>query len=149
MRRARCPRIDHAGEGWVRQSDFTRDWWGQWWGTLRNRGFLLGSTLFPCAFVKRGILFLFVIRRRVANEFGDECLFTFAPVFVRDDGIVDLQCLSQSLKRTTSGESSGNVDASFAVSAFDVAKRWIEKENEIWNWDDDVEFLAASICEFR
>jgi hypothetical protein len=45
-----------------------------------------------------GYLFVFVTRKRISHESGDECVFQFAPVFVRDDGTVDADALEQAVK---------------------------------------------------
>lgn len=103
---------------------------------------------------KRGFLFLFVIRKRVANEFGDECLFTFAPVFVRSDGEIDAKCAMHSVARAaiddlTDPASPHSPPGADASQAFATAKAWLEEHADVWNWEDDVEFVAAAWCEFK
>lgn len=103
----------------------------------------------PALAGRRGFLFLFVLRSRVAREEGDECLFSFAPVFVRDDGEVDPACVQaavarQAVEGATMAEVGGDATAAFAF-----AKTHLERTADVWSWEDDVEFVGVSRCVFR
>lgn len=98
---------------------------------------------------KSGFLFVLITRRRVANEFGDECLFTFAPVFVRTDGAVDEACAQAAVSRQADPDAPPPGAIPDPDPAFQAARAHVERHAEIWNWDDDVEFASAAWCAFR
>jgi superfamily II DNA or RNA helicase len=90
-----------------------------------------------------GYLFLFVVRQRVTHEHGDECLFRSAPVFVTSNGRIDDEAASEAL--ATSGEDAGkHSNLPDSMSAFLAAKQHLETVADLWNWEDDVEFLGMS-----
>ena len=96
---------------------------------------------------RSGFLFLFVIRRRVSREDGDECLFEFRPVFVTRDGKVDEEAVGAAVHQSA--------EASPAVAhvpdpstAFRAARQHLEQTAGLWDWSDDIEFLGLSWVEF-
>ncbi len=97
---------------------------------------------------KSGTLFLFVIRHRVANEFGDECLFTFAPVFVTAEKTIDQACAAVAVAQTAASDQVATKVLPDATASFEAAKTYLESELKIWDWDSDVEFIGAAACRF-
>lgn len=94
-----------------------------------------------------GYLFVFVVRRRITREGGDECLFDFHPVFVRSDGVVDDPSARAALdhQATDTGVQHVPPDAS---AFFETAKSHLAKAVNLWDWEDDVEFVGLSFVEF-
>jgi hypothetical protein len=97
---------------------------------------------------RSGFLFVFVLRRRVSREDGDECLFEFSPVFVTDDGQIDEEALAEAVQGT--GEETGNTaePAPDPTVAFAKARKHLEETANLWGWTDDVEFVGLSRVEF-
>ena len=88
-----------------------------------------------------------MVRQRITHEHGDECLFRSTPVFVTAEGRIDDEAGSEAV--ATSGEDardqSGLPDP---TTAFNAAKQHLETVADLWNWEDDVEFLAMSWTQF-
>jgi superfamily II DNA or RNA helicase len=93
-----------------------------------------------------GFLFAFVVRQRIAHEGGDECLFQFHPVFVRADGQVDEEAVTLAVQGCSGEAASAEVPN--PEPAFRVAKQYLEQKANLWDWDEDVEFLGLSWVEF-
>jgi hypothetical protein len=91
---------------------------------------------------------VFVLRRRVTREDGDECLFEFSPVFVADDGRIDGESLTEAVRG--SGEESAKFPGSMPdpSAAFGKARKHLEETADLWEWTDDVEFVGVSRVEF-
>jgi hypothetical protein len=96
----------------------------------------------------RGFLFIFVVRQRITRENGDECLFKFEPIFVTADGRIDNETLMSATNGTSVEEHSNGTQVPDPQIAFEAAQRDIEDRLQLWDWTDDVEFLALSWVEF-
>jgi len=95
-----------------------------------------------------GFLFIFVIRRRIAREDGDEYLFELAPVFSTTEGKVDEAALGFAMRYTTgSGASAANPPDPGV--AFKAVRKHLEQKAGIWDWDEDVEFIGLSWVVFK
>jgi hypothetical protein len=90
-----------------------------------------------------GYLFLFVVRRRITREDGDECLFDFQPVFVRTDGTIDQVAAANAITKIA-GDCPMDATPADAARAFELAKAHLEQTCHLWDWNDDVEFLGMS-----
>lgn len=97
---------------------------------------------------RSGFLFVFVIRQRITREDGDECLFQFEPVFVTAQGQIDNEALASAVTGTSVEERAGETQMSDPQIAFAAAQRDVEQRLQLWDWIDDVEFLALSWVEF-
>jgi SNF2 family DNA or RNA helicase len=95
----------------------------------------------------KGYLFAFVVRRRITREDGDECLFDFQPVFVRVDGSVDEAAASAAV-RLQASESTHEQVPPDSLPFFQVAKEYLEKSGNLWDWDEDLEFIGMSVVDF-
>ncbi|MFY9558163.1 MAG: hypothetical protein WAV47_25915, partial [Blastocatellia bacterium] len=96
----------------------------------------------------RGFLFVFVVRQRITRENGDECLFQFEPVFTTADGRVDNESLALAVTGTAVEERGNETEVPDAQIAFAAAQHDVEQRLQLWDWTDDVEFLALSWVEF-
>jgi len=94
-----------------------------------------------------GILFAFVIRHRITRDDGDECLFRFEPVFVTSSGEIDEEAATQAVG-AEADELPTKPQGLQVTTAFGTAKRHLETKAQLWDWDDDVEFLGLSYVEF-
>ncbi|MEX0802238.1 MAG: helicase-related protein [Candidatus Binatia bacterium] len=94
-----------------------------------------------------GYLFVFVVRRRITREDGDECLFDFFPVFVRDDGAIDENAATSSVNLPATDASTPNAPPDIATS-FATAQNHLQTVANLWDWEEDVEFIGASRVEF-
>lgn len=94
-----------------------------------------------------GYLFIFIVRRRITREDGDECLFDFYPVFVRDDGKVDENAANASVNLHAS-EMPMRRAAPDVAPSFDTAQKHLQKVANLWDWEEDVEFIGASWVAF-
>jgi hypothetical protein len=97
---------------------------------------------------RSGFLFIFVVRRRIANETADECLFQFQPVFVRSDGQIDEEAGIAGVTQKTVENFPTPKDFPPAEPAFLAARKHLENSGNIWDWADDVEFLGMSWIQF-
>jgi hypothetical protein len=97
---------------------------------------------------RSGWLFVFIVRQRVATVHNDECLFGFQPVFVRSDGVIDDEAARSAVSRQASEPSPGKKQTG-PDEAFQQARTHLVKKLGLWDWDEDVEFLAMSWVEFR
>ena len=95
-----------------------------------------------------GYLFVFIIRKRVSLEHGDECLFEFSPVFITADGQPDEKALSAAVTRQATETSAKVAAPPDAARFFELAKRNLEERLGLWDWDDDVEFIGLSWVQF-
>lgn len=95
-----------------------------------------------------GYLFVFIIRKRVSLEHGDECLFEFCPVFITADGQPDEKALSAAVARQAADTPAKAAAPPDAARFFDLAKRHLEERLGLWDWDDDVEFIGLSWVQF-
>jgi superfamily II DNA or RNA helicase/HKD family nuclease len=95
---------------------------------------------------RSGFLFVFIVRRRITREDGDECLFQFEPIFVTAEGDVIEEAISEAVNESAIEDESGA--APNAEAAFRVAQKAIEQKVGLWDWMDDVEFLCLSWIEF-
>lgn len=98
---------------------------------------------------RSGFLFVFVIRQRITRDGSDECLFRFEPVFITREGQIDPDATMPAVS-----EVALEIDVSRCVppdssKAFEVARQFVEEQVGIWDWVDDVEFLALSWVEFK
>jgi len=96
----------------------------------------------------KGFLFLFIVRQRITREDDDECLFDFYPVFSTEDGTID-----ENAVRAAVGQQAKEADTTAIYppdpnKAFQTAKQYLEDKTELWDWNDDVEFLGMSWVEF-
>jgi len=97
---------------------------------------------------RSGFLFVFVVRQRITREDADECLFQFEPVFVTADGCIDNESLTTAVAGTSIEGHWSEVRVPDAHAAFEAAQRNVEERLQLWDWTDDVEFLATSWVEF-
>jgi ERCC4-related helicase len=97
---------------------------------------------------RSGFLFVFVIRQRITREDGDECLFQFEPVFVTAQGHVDIEALTLAVTGTSVEERTNETQVPDPQISFQSARRDVEDRLQLWDWTDDVEFLALSWVEF-
>jgi hypothetical protein len=95
-----------------------------------------------------GYLFAFVVRRRITREDGDECLFGFQPVFVRLDGTIDEGAAGAAVNHQAA-ESPSRPSPPDPSAYFEAAKLHLEKSTDLWDWDDDVEFVGLSFVSFE
>jgi hypothetical protein len=100
----------------------------------------------PCT----GFQLHFIIRERILREDHEEFLFTFCPVFVREDGSIDevttRVCL-ESYSHTSAKEYGDKpLDAGIRPDqAFAIAKAHLQKNiQNIWDWDEDVSLLNVA-----
>lgn len=95
---------------------------------------------------RSGWLFAFIVRQRISREGDDECLFRFEPILVEPSGSVDPSAALAAISaEATAGTTSIPADVD---RAFQVAKEHLESQSSVRDWDDDVEFPAASWVEF-
>ncbi|MGH6932357.1 MAG: hypothetical protein ACREEE_07975, partial [Dongiaceae bacterium] len=94
-----------------------------------------------------GILFAFVIRHRITRDDGDECLFRFEPVFVTEKGEIDEEAAVQAAAAEAENLHT-NPQSLHVAAAFAKARSHLETKAQLWDWDDDVEFLGLSYVEF-
>lgn len=94
-----------------------------------------------------GYLFIFVVRRRITREDGDECLFDFQPIFVREDGEIDESAATASVNTPATEAASGIVPPDVGPS-FEAAQRHLQTVGSLWDWEEDVEFIGTSWVEF-
>jgi superfamily II DNA or RNA helicase len=95
-----------------------------------------------------GYLFVFVVRQRIAREDSDECLFRFEPVFVRADGQIDEEAIGSAVTQESVQGGPPPARLPDSEDAFRTARKYLEEKAGIWEWVDDVEFLAMSWVQF-
>ena len=95
-----------------------------------------------------GYFFLFVVRERIAREDADECLFRFEPVFVTSVGQIDQESLGPAMSEEAVQGSSPPSELPDPDAAFRAARSHLEEKARIWEWVDDIEFLAMSFVQF-
>jgi superfamily II DNA or RNA helicase len=98
----------------------------------------------PSLVGQSGFLFVFVLRRRVTREDGDECLFEFSPVFVADDGRIDGEALAEAIRRNGEEPAKPPGPMPDPSAAFATARKYLEETASLWEWTDDVEFIGIS-----
>ena len=98
---------------------------------------------------RSGFLFVFIVRQRITRGGGDECLFQFHPVFISPDGKIDNELLAQAVTGTALETTAAKCNPPDPSPAFNAAKAHVENEVGLWDWVDDVEFLAMSWTEFK
>jgi ERCC4-related helicase/HKD family nuclease len=96
----------------------------------------------------RGFLFIFVVRRRIAREDGDEYLFELAPVFSTADGKINEIALDFAMRHATSSTTPAE-NPPDPTMAFEAVKKYLEPKASIWDWDEDVEFIGISWIIFK
>ncbi len=95
-----------------------------------------------------GYLFVFILRRRLSREDGDECLFEFSPVFVFDDGRINAEAAAEAVQGTGQELTEPEKPAPDPSSAYAKARKHLEETANLWDWTDDVEFIGMSRVEF-
>jgi ERCC4-related helicase len=95
----------------------------------------------------KGCLFVFVVRRRITREGGDECLFELEGVFVRADGTIDSEVVTTALDQPAV-QLAHRTPEFGAPILFDIAKTHLATSRKVWDWDEDVEFIGLSWVEF-
>lgn len=98
---------------------------------------------------RSGYLFVFIVRERISREDGDECLFRFCPVFVDSSGKVDETLLAAAVTESAVEDAKATAQPPDPAMLFETAKRWLEENGGVWDWDDDVEFVGMSWVEFQ
>jgi hypothetical protein len=83
----------------------------------------------------------------VQQRIEDEYLFEFRPVFVRSDGEIDDEALAAAISQTAKDDSS-SADVPCPTECFQAAQKYLENELQLWDWNDDVEFIGMSWVEF-
>jgi ERCC4-related helicase len=96
---------------------------------------------------KSGYLFVFIVRRRITREDGDECLFDFRPVFVTDEGVID-DAAAQIAATRQAEEGQGSSAPVGIDEKYQLGKEHLEKVVDLWDWSDDIEFIGASWVQF-
>ena len=97
----------------------------------------------------RGIQFNFVVRERITQEYGEEWLFSFHPVFVTENGEIQQDAAKAAVE--TSGES---FDAPFIEpenlhALYQNAQEHLESTLNLWDWDEEVDLLNMAVVEFQ
>jgi len=95
-----------------------------------------------------GFLFVFVLRRPVSREDGDEYLFKFSPVFVTDDGRIDEGALTEAVRGTGEETRTAVEPLPDPTVAFRRARKHLAETAGLWDWADEAEFIALSRVEF-
>jgi ERCC4-related helicase len=95
-----------------------------------------------------GYLFVFVVRRRITREDGDECLFDFHPVFVREDGEIDDNAATASVNTPAVDAPPTEIVPSDITRSFEAARNHLQAAANLWDWEEDVEFIGTSWIEF-
>ncbi len=96
---------------------------------------------------RSGYLFLFVVRKRIGHESGDECLFHFHPIFVAADNQIDAKAAAASIALESKDETVSEAPPN-PEPFFELARKGLEERASLWDWDEDVEFLGMSWVEF-
>jgi hypothetical protein len=99
-----------------------------------------------------GYQFNFMVRSRVQREDGDEYLFDLHTVVVLPDGSIDTalstlaassysesESLTPQIERAL--DSLGKLDVE---EAFHHAKDHVERNAQLWDWDEDVELIGVA-----
>jgi SNF2 family DNA or RNA helicase/HKD family nuclease len=95
----------------------------------------------------KGFQFNFIVKKRVTQELGDEYLFAFRSVFLDDIDNINLKALNASLEAESNliepHQEKLNID-----SKLEKAKRYLEKDIDIWDWDEEVDLINIARVEF-
>ena len=89
-----------------------------------------------------------LVRARIAHEYGDECLFDFRPVFVREDHEVDHEAAAAAVSLDARDDGPAGAPPP-PKPLFEIAQKALETEANLWDWQDDVEFIGLSWVDFR
>ena len=90
-----------------------------------------------------GFLFVFVRRERISREDGDECLFHFEPVFATADGEIRDDAVEVAVSKG-SAQLATDRQPPDAERAFRAARAYLEQQSNVWDWEDDIEFLGLA-----
>lgn len=102
----------------------------------------------PALAGRSGFLFVFILRQRVPRENGDECLFSFTPLFVNAKREIDDGAVWPAVSRSANEGSEISKSVPGVEAAFNRAQEHIRDKHGIWDWIDDVEFLSLSWVQF-
>jgi superfamily II DNA or RNA helicase len=99
-----------------------------------------------------GYQFNFTVRSRVQREDGDEYLFDMHTVVVLPDGSIDVELFSLAASRYSENESlSPQVERALDLldkidveEAYQHAKAHVERNAQLWDWDEDVELIGVA-----
>jgi superfamily II DNA or RNA helicase len=98
-----------------------------------------------------GIQFNFTVRSRVHRQDEDECLFDFHTVVVDTKGAIDSELATRAAQlysRTAQDPAAARLleqleDVS-VQQAYECARRHLETQVQIWDWDDDVDLIGVA-----
>ena len=99
-----------------------------------------------------GYQFNFMVRSRVQREDGDEYLFDLHTVVVLPDGSIDIEFSSLAASSYSENESFSpqieraldSLDKIDVEEAFQHAKEHVERNAQLWDWDEDVELIGVA-----
>ena len=98
---------------------------------------------------KDGFLFVFVLRTGIEGGTGGEYLFEFAPVFITSGGLVDPEACRAAVQYSEPGKNGLSAAVPDTTAALAAAKKHIEKTADIWDWEENVEFIGLSYVVFQ
>jgi len=88
----------------------------------------------------KGFQFNFIVKKRITQQLGDEYLFTFHSIFLDDNDDINLNALKASLEDRSDflqpSNEKINVD-----DRFERVKHHLEKDIEIWDWEEEVDLI--------
>jgi len=99
-----------------------------------------------------GYQFNFTVRSRVQREDGDEYLFDLHTVVVLPDGSIDAELSSLAASSYSENESLSpqaeraldSLDKMDAEEAYQHAKNHVERNAQLWDWEEDVELIGVA-----
>jgi len=99
-----------------------------------------------------GYQFNFMVRSRVQREDGDEYLFDLHTVVVLPDGSIDLKLSALAASSYSEYDSTSpqieraldSLDKMDVEEAYQNAKGHVERNAQLWDWDEDVELIGVA-----
>ena len=74
--------------------------------------------------------------------------FSLDGALVRKDGQIDEEAVGAAVSEQSQSDPRPAADIPPPVPAFQAARQYLEQKAELWDWDDDIEFLGLSWVEF-
>jgi hypothetical protein len=94
-----------------------------------------------------GFQFNFIVKKRITQEFGDEYLFIFYSVFVDEANNLNIDAC-----KSATNNKSDNLESLYEPilieEKFDIARKYLEKIAELWDWDEEVDLINVARVEF-
>ena len=97
----------------------------------------------------RGVQFNFVLRERITQEYVEEWLFSFHPVFVTETGEIKQEAAKAAVEAAGESFNASFIDQGKLVRLYQKAKEHLEDSLNLWDWDEEVELLNLSAVEFQ